>query len=101
MLLWILGVPLPAAQESASKRSRLVWYSIFALAGAAAIAAYFIGYKRPPSHPPFHFGILQLAHYMILWVGGYFNSAPRFAFRGRDNCFSFVDSCVGERDHAA
>ena len=61
MLLWILGVPLPAAQESASKRSRFVWYSIFALTGVAAIAAYFIGYKRPPSHPPFHFGIRPIS----------------------------------------
>ncbi len=76
MLLWVLGVPLPAAQESASKRARLLWYLIFALVGTAAISAYFVDYKRPSSHPPFHFGILQLAHYMILWVGGYFNSAP-------------------------
>jgi len=76
MLLWMLGVPLPAAQESASKRARLLWYLIFALVGVAAILAYFLDYKRPPSHPPFQFGILQLAHYMILWVGGYFNAAP-------------------------
>ncbi len=76
MLLWILGLPLPAAQESASKRARFLWYSIFAFVGAAAISLYFVDYKRPTSHPPFHFGILQLAHYLILWVGGYFNSAP-------------------------
>jgi len=76
MLLWILGVPLPAAQESASKRTRLLWYLIFALVGAATISAYFVDYKRPPSHPPFHFGVLQVAHYLILWVGGYFNSPP-------------------------
>jgi hypothetical protein len=75
MLLWILGVPLPAAEESASKRRRLVWYSIFALMGAVAIAAYFFDYQRPPSHPLFHFDLIQLAHYIILWVGGYFNSA--------------------------
>jgi len=74
MLLWILGVPLPAAQESASKRARLGWYSLFALAGAAAIASYFVGYKRPEAHPPFHFGVPQLVHYLILWVGGYYNS---------------------------
>ena len=76
MLLWILGVPLPTAQESASKRARLLWYLIFALVGAATIFAYFVDYKRPPSHPPFHFGVLQLSHYLILWVGGYFNAAP-------------------------
>jgi hypothetical protein len=76
MLLWILGVPLPAAREPVSRRTRLLWYLIFALVGAAAISAYFIDYKPPPSHPPFGFGILQLAHYMILWVGGYFNSGP-------------------------
>ena len=76
MLLWILGVPLPAAQESASKRARLGWYSLFALVGAAAIASYFVGYKRPAAHPPFHFGVPQLVHYLILWVGGYFNSTP-------------------------
>jgi len=74
MLLWILGVPLPAAQESASKRARLGWYSLFALAGAAAIASYFVGYKRPEAHPSFHFGVPQLVHYLILWVGGYYNS---------------------------
>ena len=76
MLLWILGVPLPAARESISKRTRLLWYLIFALVGAAAISAYFLGCKPPPSHPPFRFDILQLAHYTILWVRGYFNSAP-------------------------
>jgi len=74
MLLWVLGVPLPAVQERASKRARLVWYSLFALTGAAAIASYFVGYKRPEAHPPLHFGILQLLHYLILWVGGYYNS---------------------------
>jgi hypothetical protein len=75
MLLWLLGVPLPAAHESASKRARFLWYLIFALVGAAAIFAYFVDYKRPQSHPPFRFDTLQLAHYMILWVGGYFNCA--------------------------
>ena len=81
MLLWIFGVPLPAGQEPASKRARLLWYLFFALVGAAAVSAYFVDYKRPSSHPPFHFGILQLAHYMILWIGGYFNcpSVPPFA----------------------
>jgi hypothetical protein len=80
MLLWILGVPLPGAQEYISKRTRLLWYLVFALVGAAAISAYFVDYKPPPSHPPFHFGVLQLAHYMILWVGGYFNSAAASPF---------------------
>jgi hypothetical protein len=75
MLLWVLGVPLPAAQESASKRVRLIWSLLFALVGAAAVAAYFVGYERPPTHPPFHLGIVQVVHYLILWVGSYFNSA--------------------------
>ena len=75
MLLWVLGVPLPAAHESASKRVRLIWSLLFALVGAAAIASYFVGYERPPSHPPLHFGIVQVMHYLILWVGGYFISA--------------------------
>jgi hypothetical protein len=76
MLLWILGVPLPGRRESVSRRSRLLSYLIFALVGTAAISAYFVDYRPPPSHPPFRFGIVQLAHYMILWVGGYFNSGP-------------------------
>ena len=33
-------------------------------------------YKPPPSRPPFRFDVLQLSHYPILWVGGYFNAAP-------------------------
>jgi hypothetical protein len=75
MLLWIFGLPLPAAQESASKRSRFACYSIFASTAFVSIAGYFINYEHPPSHPPFHFGIVQSAHYLILWVGSYFNSA--------------------------
>ena len=75
MLLWVVGVPLPAPDESASKRVRLIWSLLFALVGAAAVAAYFVGYERPPSHPRLHFGIVQVMHYLILWVGGYFSSA--------------------------
>jgi hypothetical protein len=75
MLLWVLGVPLPAAYESASKRVRFIWSLLFALVGVVAIASYFVGYERPPSHPPLHFGIIQVMHYLILWVGGYFSSA--------------------------
>ena len=61
--------------------------------GAATIFAYFVDYKRPPSHPPFHFGVLQLSHYLILWVGGYFN-ASRVALWSRGNCFMLVDSSL-------
>jgi len=75
MLLWVLGVPLPAAQESASKRVRLIWFLLFALVGTAAVAAYFVGFEHPSSHPSFHFGIVQVVHYLILWVGSYFSSA--------------------------
>jgi hypothetical protein len=80
MLLWVLGIPLPAAQESASKRVRLISSLLFALVGAAAVAAYFVRYERPPAHPPFRFGIMQVMHYLVLWVGGYFSSAKVSAF---------------------
>ena len=99
MLLWILGVPLPAAQESASKRARLLWYLLFALVGAAAISSLFYRLQAPPSHPPFHFGILQLVHYLILWVGGYFNSDTCSPFIVGIIVLSFMDSCFGECDH--
>ena len=53
---------------------------LFALVGTAAVAAYFVGYEPPSSHPPFHFGIVQVVHYLILWVGSYFSSANVSAF---------------------
>ena len=66
MLLWILGVPLPAARESISKRTRLLWLLILALVGAAAISAYFLGCKPPAiAYHLFRFDVLQLAHYTI------------------------------------
>ena len=43
-----------------------------------SITAYLVGYQRPAHHPEFlagHPGILKLAHYLVLWVGSYFNSS--------------------------
>jgi hypothetical protein len=75
MLLRVLGVPFPRAQESISKRALFKWYLLFALVGIGSVTIYFVNYKRPPSHPHFHFGVIETVHYIILWVGGYFQSA--------------------------
>lgn len=78
MLLWLLGIPLLASGEKISRRRRFFVYATYALAAAAALIAYFLGYQRPRHHPEFlagHPGALKLAHYLILWVGSYFNSA--------------------------
>ena len=77
MLLWLLGIPLLAAGEAISTRRKLVLYGAYFLCAAAAITAYLVDYHRPAHHPEFlagHPSVLKLAHYLILWVGSYFNS---------------------------
>ena len=77
MLLWALAWPLPAPNEPAPRRRRLVWISIYALAGAISVGAYFVGYHRPSYHPEFasiSARCLDLAHYVVLWSGNYFST---------------------------
>lgn len=77
MLLWILGVPLLAAGESLRSKKTLLTYLAYAVSAGAAIVPYFIGYQRPLLHPPMLAGdptVLTVAHYLVLWVGSYFNS---------------------------
>jgi hypothetical protein len=50
---------------------------IYLLAAAAAIRFYFVGYRRPPSHPEFaslQDRAVDLGNYFILWIGSYFAS---------------------------
>ena len=78
MLLWLLGIPLLTAGETTSARRKFLVYGSYFLCAAAAVTAYFVGYQRPAHHPQFlagHPSILALAHYLILWVGSYFNSS--------------------------
>jgi len=76
MLLWLLGIPLLA--RGGSLRKNWTTYAAYMSCAAIASGAYFIGYTKPGYHPAF-FGsglnVLQLGHYLILWVGSYFNSA--------------------------
>ena len=77
MLVWALAWPLPAPNEPAPRQRRLIWSSIYALAGAISVGAYFIGYHRPSYHPAFasiSARFLDLAHYVVLWSGNYFST---------------------------
>jgi hypothetical protein len=77
MLLWALAWPLPAANEPASRRYRMWWSALYAVAGAISAGCYFIGYHRPSYHPElasFSARFLDLLHYFVLWVGNYFAS---------------------------
>lgn len=77
MLVWALALPFPGLSDSTPRRSRATWYAIYCLAGIVAIGSYFVGYTRPVYHPKFaslQANYLELAHYLILWIGGYFAS---------------------------
>ena len=77
MLVWALAWPLPAPNEPAPRQRRFIWSSIYALAGAISVGAYFIGYHRPSYHPAFasiSARFLDLAHYVVLWSGNYFST---------------------------
>lgn len=78
MLLWLLGIPLFPNAQTISARRKFFIYACYLICAAAAITAYFVGYHRPAHHPQFlagHPGAWKLAHYLILWVGSYFNSS--------------------------
>lgn len=74
MVLWLLALPLPAHADHIPRRRRILWSGIYLLAATVVLGFYFVGYKRPSDHPAFalaqHHGI-DLAHYMILWIGSY------------------------------
>lgn len=77
LLLWALAWPFPAPNDSTSRGVRRLCSALYAVAGAGAIVAYFIGYQRPPDVPPLVFDLthlLELAHYFVLWEGNYLNS---------------------------
>jgi hypothetical protein len=77
MVLWPLALPLAASSDSTPRRRRILWSCIYLLAATVAIGFYFVGYKRPSYHPELaslqQHG-LDLAHYLILWIGSYFAS---------------------------
>ena len=77
MVLWLLAFPLAAPSDSTPGRRRVLWSGIYLLAAAAAIGFFFAGYKRPSYHPELasvQRQGLDLAHYLILWIGSYFAS---------------------------
>ena len=77
MLVWLLAWPLASPNDSTSRRRRIVWFTLYALAGVISIGCYFIGYHRPSYHPPLASitaRFSELAHYFILWEGNYFSS---------------------------
>jgi hypothetical protein len=85
MLLWALVWPLPSPNESSPLRRRRLWSTIYLIAGVISVGCYFIAYHRPSNHPEFASISAQgvdLAHYLILWVGSYFTSDGAGAFVG-------------------
>lgn len=77
MILWLLVFPLAAPSDPTPRRRQVLWLGLYLLAAVAAIGFYFVGYQRPPRHPGFvslqpH--AVDLAHYLILWIGSYFAS---------------------------
>lgn len=78
MLLWVLALPLPSASETIARRRRMCWYAAYLTCAAATIGSYFINYSRPSNHPALLTGtqkVVDLAHYLVLWVGAYFQSS--------------------------
>jgi hypothetical protein len=77
MALWPLALPLAAPSDSTPRRHRVLWLGIYLLVATVAIGFYFVGYEQPSYHPKLasvqHQG-LDLAHYLILWIGSYFAS---------------------------
>jgi len=85
MVLWLLAFPLAASADPTPRHRRALSSGIYLLAATVAIGFYFAGYKRPSYHPEFislpGHG-LDLAHYLVLWIGSYFASdclSPLFA----------------------
>ncbi|HSH37994.1 MAG TPA: hypothetical protein VK993_04340 [Chthoniobacterales bacterium] len=77
LLLWALGVPTLAPNDSVTRRKMWLWYAVYGLCGAIAVGVYFIGYIRPTHHPKFFpdgTGFTAFAHYLLLWIGGYFRA---------------------------
>jgi hypothetical protein len=78
MLLWLLAIPLPSSPDSTTRRRRIGWYAAFLICAATAVGCYFINYAPPGSHPQLFSGtekIGNFAHYLLLWVGSYFQSS--------------------------
>jgi hypothetical protein len=77
MLLWALAWPLPAPNEPNPRRHRILWSTLYGIAGAISVGCYFIGYHRPSYHPKLasvSASFWELMHYLVLWVGRYFAS---------------------------
>ncbi len=85
MLLWLLGIPLPARGEKVPTRRKLSLYGGYIIAAGLSIGAYFIDYTKPSYHPAFfagNAGAFGLAHYLILWVGSYLKFSLLHPFAG-------------------
>ena len=75
MLLWVLAVPLPEAK--ATRRTMLLCFAAYLIAGVSTVASYFHGYHRPEDLPPIALAgrhPADLIRYAVLWVGAYFRS---------------------------
>ena len=87
MLLWALAWPLPTPNEPEPRRRRLVWISIYALAGAISVGAYFVVH-RPSYHPEFastSAGVSILPTTLSFGAGDYFLHRPRLPVSPRDH----------------
>jgi hypothetical protein len=77
LLLWPFALPLPSREDRSRGRGfLLLCYTIYALVGIAAIAGYFIGYRRPEIFPP-PAGprqIGQVFDFILVWLGGVVHS---------------------------
>ncbi len=78
MLLWLFGIPIAEKQRTKQRGigSRIVWYSVYAALGIAAIATYFVGYRRPPIAPP-PARITQfplILDFLVVWLGAVLRS---------------------------
>ena len=78
LLLWALAFPwkrffqCDGATPSDRPRQVLLPALIYAVMAGAAICLYFVGYVKPPYHPPLTYALGHLAQsfeYFLLWVG--------------------------------
>jgi hypothetical protein len=77
MILWLLAFPLADPSDPTPRRRQILWLGFYLLAAVAAIGFYFVGYQSPPKHPGFvslQNHAVDLAQYLILWIGSYFAS---------------------------
>jgi hypothetical protein len=74
MLVWLLAFPLETAP--ASKRTRILWRSLYLLFAAASAGSYFISYQHPPLSPPLVSPAgqtLAFLQFVLVWIGSLFS----------------------------